>query len=269
MTAGQTQAPGAGRLDGTVALITGASRGIGRAIAQAYAAEGASLCLAATDRAKLEEVEAALGLPAERTMVLALDVTDRDACFAAVERVGQRFGRLDALVNNAGVYISRTFLDYSAQDFQRLLDVNLFGVIHLMQAALPGMQSRGYGRIVNIASTAGKWGSRNQSAYNVSKHAVVGLTRCVALEAGATGVTVNAICPGFVQTDMVENLKRQYATIGGADADAVVKAALARVPMGRVLDPTEIAGLAVYLGSRESSGMTGQSILVDGGMLLC
>jgi len=269
MTAAAQTAGGRGRLEDTVALITGASRGIGRAIAQAYAAEGATLCLAATDRAKLEEVVASLGLPAARTMVHVLDVTDRDACFAAVDAVEQRFGRMDTLVNNAGVYKSRTFLDYDAQDFQRLLDVNLFGVIHLMQAALPRMQSRGYGRVVNIASTAGKWGSRNQSAYNVSKHAVVGLTRCVALEAAATGVTVNAICPGFVQTDMVENLKREYAAIGGADGDAVVRAALARVPMGRVLEPSEIAGLAVYLGSRESSGMTGQSILVDGGMLLC
>ena len=269
MTTAPSARPGPGRLDGSVAMVTGASRGIGLAIAQAYAAEGAKLCLVATGRDRLEQVQASLGLPAERTMVLPVDVSDRDACFDAVERIEQRFGRLDALVNNAGIYLSRTFLDYEAQDFQRLLDVNLFGVIHLMQAALPRMQARGYGRIVNIASTAGKWGSRNQSAYNVSKHAVVGLTRCVALEAAATGVTVNAICPGFVQTDMVENLKREYAAIAGADADAIVRAALARVPMGRVLDPAEIAGLAVYLGSRESSGMTGQSILVDGGMLMC
>jgi NAD(P)-dependent dehydrogenase (short-subunit alcohol dehydrogenase family) len=198
-----------------------------------------------------------------------LDVTDRAACFAAVEAIEARFGRLDVLVNNAGIYQSKTFLDYAPEDFQRLLDVNLFGVINLMQAALPRMQSRGCGRIVNIASTAGKWGSRNQSAYNISKHAVVGLTRCVALEAAATGVTVNAICPGFIQTDMVENLKRGYAAIGGADGDAVVKAALARIPMGRVLEPAEVAALAVYLGSPESAGMTGQSLLIDGGMLLC
>ncbi|MEK9776128.1 MAG: SDR family NAD(P)-dependent oxidoreductase [Quisquiliibacterium sp.] len=255
---------GAGRLAGTVALVTGASRGIGLAIAKAYAAEGASLCLAATDQAKLEQVQEALALPAGRTMVHRLDVSDAKACQAAVQAVQARFGRLDTLVNNAGIYLSRTFLQDQPQDFQRLLDVNLFGVIHLMQAALADMQARGYGRIINIASTAGKWGSRNQSAYNVSKHAVVGLTRCVALEAANTGVTVNAICPGFVQTDMVETLKQGYAAIGGPDGEAVV-----RVPMGRVLDPTEIAGLAVYLGSRESSGMTGQSILVDGGMLMC
>ena len=259
----------AGRLTGTVALITGASRGIGEAIAQAYAAQGACLALAATDRTKLEAVRQALRLPDERVMVLPLNVRDRAACIAAVDAVEARFGRIDTLVNNAGIYQSKTFLDYAPEDFQSLLDVNLFGVIHLMQAVLPRMQKRGYGRIVNIASTAGKWGSRNQSAYNVSKHAVVGLTRCVALEAAATGVTVNAICPGFVQTDMVETLKRGYAAIGGADGDKVVQAALARIPIGRVLNPSEIAELAIYLGSRESAGMTGQSILVDGGMLMC
>jgi NAD(P)-dependent dehydrogenase (short-subunit alcohol dehydrogenase family) len=149
-----------------------------------------------------------------------------------------------------------------------MLDVNLFGVLHFTQACLPGMQTRRYGRIVNMASTAGKWGSRNQSAYNVSKHAVVGLTRCVALEASPFAVTVNAICPGFIQTDMVEALKTQVAQTTGVTPEDMVKAALTRVPLGRVLEPSEIAGLAVYLGSRESSGMTGQSIHVDGGMIL-
>jgi NAD(P)-dependent dehydrogenase (short-subunit alcohol dehydrogenase family) len=269
MTESNTIRPSGSRLANHVTLITGASRGIGRAIAQAYAAEGATVCLAATNREMLAEVQASLELPPERSIVMPLDVTDRAACFAAVEAIEARFGRLDVLVNNAGIYQSKTFLDYAPEDFQRLLDVNLFGVINLMQAALPRMQSRGRGRIVNIASTAGKWGSRNQSAYNVSKHAVVGLTRCVALEAAATGVTVNAICPGFIQTDMVENLKRGYAAIGGGDGDAVVKAALARVPMNRVLEPSEVAALAVYLGSPESAGMTGQSLLIDGGMLLC
>lgn len=262
--------PRPGRLHETVALITGASRGIGEAIAHAYAREGATVCLAATNRSKLDAVQASLGLAADKTMVIELDVTDRAACFTAIDAVQTRFGRLDTLVNNAGVYQSKTFLEYEPQDFQRLLDVNLFGVIHLTQAALPGMQTRGRGRIVNIASTAGKWGSRNQSAYNVSKHAVVGLTRCVAMETAASGVTVNAICPGFIQTDMVETLKAGYAAIGGPEhGEAVVKAALARVPMGRVLAPSEVAELAVYLGSKESAGMTGQSLLLDGGMLMC
>ena len=258
----------ANRLSQQVAIITGASRGIGLAIAQAYAAEGASLCLIATDVNRLNEVKQALGLPADRIMTIGLNVTDRDACFAAVAQTEQHFGRIDVLVNNAGVYRAKSFLDHVPQDFQDMLDVNLFGVLHFMQAVLPGMQARRQGRIVNMASTAGKWGSRNQSAYNVSKHAVVGLTRCVALEASPHNVTVNAICPGFIQTDMVEELKAQVAQSTGMSGEDMVKAALTRVPLGRVLNPSEIAGLAVYLGSPESSGMTGQSIHVDGGMVL-
>jgi NAD(P)-dependent dehydrogenase (short-subunit alcohol dehydrogenase family) len=256
------------RLDQQVAIITGGSRGIGRAIAEAYAAEGASLCLMATDVARLNEVKDALGLPAERIMTVALNVTDRDAVFAAVSQTEKHFGRVDVLVNNAGVYRAKSFLDYAPKDFQDMLDVNLFGVMNFMQAVLPGMQTRRHGRIVNMASTAGKWGSRNQSAYNVSKHAVVGLTRCVALEASPHNVTVNAICPGFIQTDMVEELKAQVAQSSGMTGEELVKAALSRVPLGRILNPTEIAGLAVYLGSAESSGMTGQSIHVDGGMVM-
>jgi NAD(P)-dependent dehydrogenase (short-subunit alcohol dehydrogenase family) len=256
------------RLANQVAIITGASRGIGRAIAEAYAAEGATLCLMATDTTRLDEVKDSLGLPAEQIMTVGVNVTDREACFRAVDAVLARFGRVDVLVNNAGVYRSKSFLEYSAQDFQDMLDVNLFGVLHFMQACLPDMQARKHGRIINMASTAGKWGSRNQSAYNVSKHAVVGITRCVALEASPYAVTVNAICPGFIQTDMVEALKTQVAQTTGVSPEDMVKAALTRVPLGRVLNPSEIAGLAVYLGSAESSGMTGQSIHVDGGMVL-
>lgn len=256
------------RLANQVAIITGASRGIGRAIAEAYAAEGATLCLMATDTARLDEVKDSLGLPHDQIMTVGVNVTDREACFRAVDSVIARFGRVDVLVNNAGVYRSKSFLEYSAQDFQDMLDVNLFGVLHFMQACLPGMQERKHGRIINMASTAGKWGSRNQSAYNVSKHAMVGITRCVALEASPYAVTVNAICPGFIQTDMVEALKTQVAQTTGVSPEDMVKAALTRVPLGRVLNPSEIAGLAVYLGSAESSGMTGQSIHVDGGMVL-
>jgi NAD(P)-dependent dehydrogenase (short-subunit alcohol dehydrogenase family) len=259
----------AGRLQGSVALVTGASRGIGRAIAEAFAAEGAKLCLVATDAARLREVAAGLSGCPEPAMRLQADVTDRAACFDVVAEVQARFGHLDVLVNNAGVYLGKSFLEHTPEEFQRLLDVNLFGVIHLTQAALPGMLARGYGRIVNIASTAGKWGSRNQSGYNVSKHAVVGLTRCVALETAARGVTVNAICPGIVGTDMADSLKRGQAALMGVDPDAAMAATLAaRVPVGRVLEPREVADLAVHLASRASGGMTGQSILVDGGMLL-
>ncbi|MCP5265039.1 MAG: SDR family oxidoreductase [Burkholderiaceae bacterium] len=261
------QAAGRGRLDGLVAFVTGASRGIGEAIARAYAHEGASICLAATDAKRLAEVESGLGVPAARAMTVALDVGDGDAVHAAVAACEQRFGRIDVLVNSAGVYKPASFLDYDIDDFERLIRVNLYGTIHTMQATLAGMQQRGFGRIVNIASTAGKWASRNQSAYNVSKHAVVGLTRCVALEAAGTGVTVNAICPGFVKTDMLNNLFDGQAQASSVSADAAIAGALARVPIGRMLEPREIADLAVHLATREAGGMTGQSVLVDGGML--
>lgn len=257
-----------GRLVGRVAMISGASRGIGLAIANAYAAEGANLCLLATTQEGLAKAVSTLALNSERVLSLALDVRDQAACADAVAQTLARWGRIDTLVNNAGIYRAKAFLDYSKQDFQDLLDVNLFGVIHLTQAALPHMLQQKYGRIVNIASSAGKWSSRNQSAYNISKHAVVGLTRCVALEAAAQGVTVNAICPGFVQTDMVEALKTEVAKSAGLTADQMMQMALSRVPMGRFMDVEDITGLAVYLGAPESAGMTGQSISIDGGMVV-
>jgi 3-hydroxybutyrate dehydrogenase len=256
------------RLDHQVALITGASRGIGRAIAEAYLREGARVALVATDAATLQALAQSWDLPGDRVMVLAVDVRDRQACVQAVEQVQAKWGGIDILVNNAGIYRAKPFLDYTDQDFQDLLDVNLFGVLHFMQACLPGMQVRRRGSIVNIASTAGKWGSRNQSAYNTSKHAVVGLTRCVALEASAHQVRVNAICPGFVQTDMVETLKSEVARSGGVSTDAFMASMLARVPLGRIVEPDEVAALAVYLGSQESRSITGQSMMVDGGMVM-
>lgn len=133
---------------------------------------------------------------------------------------------------------------------------------------MPGMISHGYGRIINMASTAGEWGSLNQSAYNVSKYAVVALTRCVALELAKTGVTVNAICPGFVQTDMVDKLKNEVTKSAGISPDDLMKSALTRVPMGPILEPREISGMAVLLASSAGGGMTGQYVQVDGGMLL-
>ncbi len=256
------------RLDKQVALITGGSRGIGLSIAQAYAREGAKVVLLATDQDKLEEAVKTLDGPVENFLTIKTDVTNESECHKAVDVAERHFGRIDILVNNAGKYKGLPFLSYTSDDFQELFNVNFFGVLHFTQACLSGMINRQYGRIINIASTAGKWGSKGQCAYNVSKHAVVGLTRCVALEVASTGVTVNAICPGFVQTDMVESLKAEASKNSGLSPDAMVQSVLNRVPMGRVLKVDEIAGLAVYMASQSSSGMTGQSIPVDGGMVL-
>ena len=201
-----------GRLAGRVALISGASRGIGLAIAQAYAAEGAKLCMVATNADALKAAADSLSIGNDALMTAVLDVRDSKACRAVVQDVTSRLGPIDVLINNAGIYKARSFLEYDSEDFRALMEVNLIGVVNLTQAVLPDMLARQAGRIVNVASSAGKAGSRNQSAYNASKHAVVGLTRCLALETATSGVTVNAICPGLTQTDMVDNLKNAFAS---------------------------------------------------------
>ena len=190
-----------------------------------------------------------------------------NTALAAFDAALAAFGRVDVLVNNAGIYHAAPLVDTTPEDFDRVLQVNVYGAFHLMQLALRHMQARGSGKVVNIASTAGKWGSLNQSAYNASKHALVGLTRCAALEAAARGVQVNAICPGFVQTDMLDEF-RAHAAILGVPFEQVLQAGLARVPQRRFLQPEEVANLALYLASAESDGMTGQSLLLDGGMLM-
>jgi meso-butanediol dehydrogenase/(S,S)-butanediol dehydrogenase/diacetyl reductase len=257
----------AGRLAGRTALITGASRGIGRAIAQRYAEEGAELFLTATQLAGLEETRGLAEAQGAKVTLHCADLGQRDAALAMVERALAALGEVDILVNNAGVYKAARLVDTAAEDFDRVMQVNVYGVFHVTQAVLRHMQPRGRGKVVNIASTAGKWGSMNQSAYNASKHAVVGLTRCAALEMGAHGIHVNAICPGFVKTDMLEEF-RAHGEILGVPFEKVIEAGLARVPLKRFLQPREVADLAVYLASSESDGMTGQTLLLDGGMLM-
>ncbi|MGL6110315.1 MAG: SDR family NAD(P)-dependent oxidoreductase [Rubrivivax sp.] len=262
-----TLAPRPGRLSGRTALITGASRGIGRAIALRYAEEGADLFLTATRRDALQETQALAEAKGAKVALHCADVSQRPAVQAMVDDALEVFGAIDILVNNAGVYRAARLVDTTPEDFDRVMQVNLYGAFHVMQFVLRHMQPRGRGKVVNIASTAGKWGSMHQSAYNASKHALVGLTRCAALEMGAHGINVNAICPGFVQTDMLESF-RAHADILGVPFETVMAGALARVPLKRFLQPREIADLALYLASAESDGMTGQTLLLDGGMLM-
>jgi len=254
-------------LAGMKVLISGGASGIGLATARALLERGAGICIGGRNADRLRAAQSALREHGEPVEVLAFDVADRSASFAAVARLHAQWGRIDALVNNAGIYKAAPFLSFEPGDFESLFQTNLMGCVNLMQAVLPHMISRRSGRIVNIASTAGKWGSMNQSAYNVTKHAVVGLTRCVALEMGAHAVTVNAICPGIVETEMLDDLLQSHARINNTDPASVLAGFQARIPLRRAIRPEEIAGLAAYLLSPAAAGMTGQSILYDGGML--
>ncbi|MES2716174.1 MAG: SDR family oxidoreductase [Pseudomonadota bacterium] len=260
-----------GRLAGRRALVTGASRGIGQAIALRYAEEGADLCLVATSLAGLEQTQALAEARGARVLPLAVDVADRAAVQAMVDAAVAAMGGIDVLVNNAGVYHAASLLDTTPEDFDRVMQVNVYGAFHVLQLCLRQMckqpRDQGPGKVVNIASTAGKGGSMNQSAYNASKHALVGLTRCAAVELGPLGLCINAICPGFVETDMLQSFSA-HAAITGLSFEQILANGKARVPLRRFLQPQEIAHLAVYLGSAESDGMTGQSILLDGGMLM-
>jgi len=254
-----------GRLEGLAVLITGASRGIGRAIAERFAGEGADLFLSATSIEGLAATRAACEGLGARTACHAVDVADRDQVAAMVDAAILAFGRIDGLVNNAGIYRAARFVDYSPNDFDRVMQVNVYGAFHVMQLTLRRMIGRRKGKVVNIASTAGKWESPDQAAYNASKHALVGLTRCAALEAAGQGVTINAICPAFVETDMIDDFK-PHADMAGVSMAEFRETMRARVPMGRFIQPVEVAHLAVYLMSAESDGMTGETLTLAGGM---
>jgi NAD(P)-dependent dehydrogenase (short-subunit alcohol dehydrogenase family) len=255
-----------GRLAGKTALVTGASRGIGRAIALAYGREGADLFLTATNLDNLSDTRDRLAEMGVAVACRAADVGKPDELETLFAAAAEWRSGVDILVNNAGIYIGKPFEAYSLEEFDRLMKINVYSVFQLMQLAIRHMTARGRGKIVNIASTAGKWESPNQAAYNTSKHAVVGMTRCAALENASRGLNINAICPGLVETDMLGEFKSHADAMGVTFEEFKRTVAAQRIPMGRFLAPEEVAHIAVYLGSGESDGMTGQTITISGGM---
>lgn len=197
------------------------------------------------------------------TRLIAADLTQAtapDDLFQQATAVSE----IDVLVNNAGIYRGMPFEKYGRNDLEDLFEINVFALFRLTQLAVTHMKGRG-GKIVQIASTAGKWESPNQSVYNMTKHAVVGMSKCVALETAQLGIQVNTICPGMVETDMFQQFQ-VHADMAGVSLDELKSGAVARIPQGRFLDPDEVAHIAVYLGSSESDGMTGQTITISGGM---
>lgn len=257
------------RLEGRTAVVVGSSRGIGRAIAEAYAGEGARVVCAARDEDLLQQVVEEITSRGGEAVARRCDVTSDEDVSELQSFVRGTYGPVTVLVNSAGMHRAGRFLDYQIDDFRQIMELNFFATVRTLQTFLPVMVEAGYGKVVNIASTAGKYGSLFQSPYNSSKHAVVGLTRCLALETAKQGITVNAICPGFVETDMIDRATTELQQVLGVDDPSQAReTVLSRVPMGRFLAPEEIGHLAVYLGSSESDGMTGQALTLSGGLIL-
>jgi NAD(P)-dependent dehydrogenase (short-subunit alcohol dehydrogenase family) len=252
-------------LAGRHALVTGAGRGIGAAVAARLSALGASVTLVARTRAALEAAAARCDGP---TCVQCADVTDAGAVRAAFAAATRALGPVEILVNNAGAAESAPFARIDRAQWERMLAVNLTGVLNCIQAALPAMTNRGWGRIVNIASTAGLKGYAYAAAYCAAKHGVVGLTRALALETAKRGITVNAVCPGYTDTDLVAeavaSIRRQT---GRSESEALAELTRGS-PQGRLIRPEEVAHAVAWLCLPGSESITGQCIAVAGGEVM-
>jgi 3-hydroxybutyrate dehydrogenase len=255
-------------LEGKVALITGASRGIGRAIASSFAENGAHLALAARSVEDLHRVAEALRSRGATAEPLICDVTDAEQVERLPALIEEKLGGIDILVNNAGAAGSHKFVDHPDDLWELLLEVNLTSVYRVTKAVVPGMIARKYGRIINIASVASKVGQRYMSAYVASKHGVLGLTRALAAEMVGHNITVNAICPGYVDTPMTDfAVSFMVARTGRSETEAR-KFLEATNPQQRLITPEEVASLAVWLASDDARGTSGQAINIDGGAVM-
>lgn len=255
-------------LEGQVALVTGASRGIGRAIAAALARAGAHVALCARDLEACEANVASIRAAGGKAAAFALDVADPAAIERCLGEVRATCGPVDVLVNNAGVAFSAPLQKTSAEDLRRVMDVNFTGPFLLTRAVVPQMIERGRGRIVQIASTAGRTGYRYTSAYCASKHALVGMTRALAVELARKGITVNAVCPGWTETDLLADSAERIASTTGRTVEEARRSLAAMNALGRLIDPEEIARMVVFLAEPASAGITGQLFGVDGGEVI-
>jgi acetoacetyl-CoA reductase len=244
------------KLDGKIAVVTGGSRGIGASIAKGLGREGATVVINYNHseeqaNAVVKEIET-IGSPA---IALQADISDAEPTKEFIENVIERFGRIDILVNNAGITRDRTFMKMSFDEWHKVIDTNLSSAFNTCKIALPSMLEKKYGRIINISSIIGQSGGFGQTNYSSAKAGLIGFTKSLALETATGGVTVNAICPGFIATEMVVKIPEK-----------VLEAIIARIPMRKMGDPEEIARGVIFIC--ESEYMTGQCLNLNGGLYM-
>ncbi len=245
-----------GRPDRRVSIITGAARGLGLAIAKRLAGEGCITIINDIDEKSLSRALLDIKKINNKCFMYAADITDRQSVGNMFEYALKKGGKIDILVNNAGITRDGFFHKMKEKDWKKVIDVNLGGMYNCTRAVIENMRENNYGRIINISSVVGISGNIGQTNYAASKAAVIGFTKALSLESAVLGITVNAIAPGFIKTDMTDGIP-----------DEIKKKILAKIPVGRFGKPEEIAGMVVYLSSEEASYITGQVISINGGFL--
>ena len=252
-------------LNGHSAVVTGGGRGIGEAVARQLASAGAGVVVAARSTHEIERVAESLRAGGFTAHAIACDVGDPEQVDALRAGAQEALGTIDIVVNNAGIATSATVVNQTLEEWERIQRVNSTGVFLVTRAFMQGMLDAGWGRVVNVASVAGKFGAPYISAYCASKHAVIGFTRAVAVEVATSGVTVNAVCPGYVDTEMTVGSVETIVGKTGLSEEKARRALEKMSPQNRIFTSEEVASQVVHLCQPLSAGVTGQSLVLDGG----
>jgi NAD(P)-dependent dehydrogenase (short-subunit alcohol dehydrogenase family) len=255
-------------LEGRTAIVTGAGRGIGRAIALELASHGADVVLAELDGASGERVSGEVRDLGRRALALPTDVTRRADLEAMAARTLEEFGRIDVLVNNAAIFRAQPVPEIDEAHWDSVMDVNARALFFASQTVLPHMRAARRGAIVNLASMAGKIGTAHGLVYAASKAAVISITRSLALAVAADGIRVNCVCPGFVQTEMWQQLEREISAIVDMPQELFSQSRLAQIPLGRWEQPEDVARVVAFLASERAAYITGEAVNVSGGLVM-
>lgn len=255
-------------LEEKIVLVTGGAGGLGRVLAGAFVLTGSRVVIASRSEEKLLATAKELSGPDRAVLTLRCDVADKKQVEILDAVIRAQWGAVQILINNAGVARAMSLLEMPDSLWHETLQTNLTGVYNCSKVFLPGMLESGWGRIINIASTTGKVGYSHVTAYSASKHGVLGFTRSLALETARHNITVNAICPGYLNNELTRDNARRMADKTGKSADETLALFAASAPQNRLIEPEEVASLVVFLAGEECAGITGQGINIDGGAVM-